>query len=137
LQQGVKATREAFEGDWEGWTLLSAAPGDAFEHGFDWLNSRDGLFGKGESQGDGSEQLSVDIDGAAAHPLENTRFGQGSAAQTGEDDGLPWSEIPEDSEDLDLEIFDMITLEDSLADSSKSRVDILNWEEILTRRERE
>jgi hypothetical protein len=135
LQQGVKPTRMPSEGDRDSrWTILRpSAKGGAVEHGLNWLDARDGLFGEGESEGDGTEQFPADIHRAAGHTLQDAGFGKWSATESSKDDGLPWSEILEDSEDLDLEIFDSITLEDSSADPSKARADVLDWEKILTR----
>jgi hypothetical protein len=120
------------------WTVLStqnparsAAQSRVPNHGLDRLDARDGLFGEGESESDSAEEFAVDIHRTAAHTLQNAGLSQSSAAQAGQDDGLPWSEILEDSEDLDLEIFDAISFEDRFSDSSQSRTDIADWEEIL------
>ena len=105
------------------------------DHGLDWLDASDGLLGEGEAESDSAEQFSIDINRAAAHTLQNAGFSERATAQAGEDDGLPWAEILEDTEDLDLEVFDSITLEDGFADSSKAGADILDWEEIADRRQ--
>jgi hypothetical protein len=68
--------------------------------------------------------------------LQNAGLREGTAAQAGEDDGLPWTEILEDAEDLDLEVFNAVALEDGLSDAAKARADILDWEKILTGGER-
>lgn len=134
MQQGVKLSKRLSEGERDSrWTVLPrSTEAGAADHGLNWLDARDGLFGEGEAEGNGSEQLAVDIHRAAAHTLENAGLSKRTTAQSGEDDGLPWSEILEDTEDLNLEVFDSITLEDSFADSSKSGADVLDWEKILT-----
>ena len=133
MQQGVKTVRKELlsERDSRG-SRLRTNQRSVLDHGFDWLDASDGLLRERETESDGTEQFTVDIDRAAAHTLENARFGQRTAAKPGQDDGLLWAEILEDTEDLDLEIFDAVALEDSFANASKSGSDILDWEKILT-----
>ena len=76
--------------------------------------------------------MPADVNGTPAHPLQNAGLGQRSAAQSRQNDGLPWSEILEDSEDLDLEFFDPIPVEDRFTDPAQSRADVLDWEKVLT-----
>jgi hypothetical protein len=64
--------------------------------------------------------------------LQNAGLGQRTTAKPGQDYGLLWTEILEDTEDFDLEVFDPVAQEDSFADASKSGSDILDWEKILT-----
>jgi hypothetical protein len=138
LQQGVKAVRKEPGRDRDGrWNVLGRAESGVLDHGLDWLDASDGFLREGETEGDSAEQFTVDIDRATAHALQNAGFCQRTAAQAGEDDGLPWTEILEDSEDLDLEVFNSITLEDRFADAAKSGADILDWEKILTGGERD
>jgi hypothetical protein len=111
---------------------LRAAQSSVLDHGFDWLDASDGLLREREAEGDGAEQFTIDIDRAAAHALQNAGLGQRAAAKPGQDDGLLWTEILQDTEDFDLEVFDPVALEDSFADASKSGSDILDWEKILT-----
>ncbi len=100
-------------------------------HPLNGLNSADGLLRKGEPERHRAQQFPADINRAAAHSLQNAGLSQRSAAQTGQYDGLLGAEILQDSEDLDLELFDLIALEDCLADSVESRMDILQGEELL------
>jgi hypothetical protein len=102
------------------------------EHGFDGLDARYGLFGERKAEGDGPEQLTVDINRAAAHALENAGFGQWAAAEPGEDDGLLWTQILEHAEDFDLELFDAVALEDGPADAAETGTHVLEWEEVLS-----
>jgi hypothetical protein len=102
------------------------------EHGFDGLDARYGLFGEGEAEGDGPEQLAVNVDRAAAHALENAGLGQWAAAEPGENDGLLWAEILEHAEDFDLELFDAVALEDGAADAAETGPHVLEWEEVLS-----
>ena len=145
MPQGVKLARNTPGKKRESvWTVLSpverAGTRDSKsgvpKHGLDGLNASDGLPGEGEPERDSAQQFTADIHRAAAHTLQNTGFSEWPAAEPGEDDGLPWSEILENAEDLDLELFDAISLEDGFTDSSKAGADILNWEEILTGRQR-
>ncbi len=102
------------------------------QHGLDWLDATDGLFGEREAQSNGTEQFTLDIYRTATHTLQNAGFSQRSAAETGEDDGLFGPEILQDTEDFDLELFDPIALENGFSDAAESRADVLQWEELLT-----
>jgi len=102
------------------------------EHGFNGLDAGYGLFGERKAEGDGPEQLAVDVDRAAAHALENAGLGQWPAAEPGEDDGLLWAEILEHAEDFDLELFDAVALKDGPADAMETGSHVLEWEEVLS-----
>ena len=102
------------------------------EHGFNGLDARYGLFGERKAEGDGPQQLAVNVDRATAHALENAGLGQWAAAKPGEDDGLLWAEILEHAEDFDLELFDAVALEDGPADAAETGTHILEWEEVLS-----
>jgi hypothetical protein len=102
------------------------------KHSLNGLDACYGLFGEREAEGDGPEQLTVDVDGATAHTLENAGLGQWTAAEPGEDDSLLWTQILEHAEDFDLELFDAVTLKDSPADASETGAHVLEWEEVLS-----
>lgn len=102
------------------------------EHGFNGLDARYGLFGERKAEGDGPEQLAVNIDRAAAHALEDAGLRQWAAAEPGEDDGLLWTQILEHAEDFDLELFDAIALKNGPADAAETGPHILEWEEVLS-----
>jgi len=133
LQQGVKPAKVPWkQGRESRWTVLrTSIERGTPNHGLDWLDARDGLFGEGESEGHGPQQFALDIDRAATHTLQNAGLGQRSATQARQNDGLPWSEILEDPEDLDLEVFDSIALENGSTDPSKAWTDLLDWEKLL------
>lgn len=101
-------------------------------HFLNGSDAGDGLLGKREAQSDGAEQLSIDIHRAAAHALHDAGLGKRPTTQLGEDNGLLWSEILENPEDFDLEVFDAIPFEDSAADAMESGADISEWEEVLS-----
>lgn len=109
-----------------------ASKGGIGEHGFDGLNSGDRFFGERETEGDGAQQLSIDIHRAAAHALQNSGFGKRATAETGDNDGLFGAEILENAEDFDLELFNTVSLEDGPAYAMQSGVDILEWEKLLS-----
>jgi len=133
LQQGSKIARRKSFGQRESRSsLLIRSESGTLNHGLDWLDASDGLLREREAESDSPEQFTAYINRAATHTLQNSRLGQRATAQPGQDDGLPWAEILEDSEDLDLEFLDPIPQENGLANASQSRVDILNWEEVLT-----
>ena len=102
------------------------------EHGFDRLDAGDRFLGERKTEGDRAQQLSIDIHRAAAHALQNSGFGKGAAAEAGDHDALLGAEILEDTEDFDLELFNAISLKDSPAYSSQSRVDILQRVKLLS-----
>ena len=105
------------------------------EHGFNGLDAGDRFFGKWEPESDGAEQFTANIDRAAAHPLQNTGFGQWTPAEPGQNDGLLWTQILEHTEDFDLELFDAVTLEDGPAYAAETGAHILEWEEVLRARQ--
>jgi hypothetical protein len=131
LNQGVKTARicKATTNTSTGTTVVK---GRTRNHGLDWLDAADGLLGEREADRHSAQQFTADIHRAATHTLQNAGFSQRAAAQSGEDEGLLWPEILQDSEDLDLELLNPIPLEDGFSDSAESRSDILNWEEFLT-----
>ena len=102
------------------------------DHGFDGLDTGDGLFRESEAERDSAQQFSIDIHRAAAHALQNSGFGKRAAAEPGDDDSLFGTEILEHAEDFDLELFNSVALKDSPAHSMKSGVDILEWEKLLS-----
>jgi hypothetical protein len=102
------------------------------QHGFDWLNAGNGLLRERKAERDRAQQFAVDVNRAAAHTLQNAGFGERTAAQTGQDNGLLWAEILEHAEDFDLELFDAVTLEDSPADAMETGMHVFEWEELLS-----
>ncbi len=101
------------------------------DHAFNGLNSSDSTFREREAEGDGAQQFAIDIDRAAAHALEDAGFGERAAAEPGEDDFLAGSDILEDAEDFDLELFDAIAGEDGAADAMETWFDGGEREEVL------
>ena len=87
------------------------------EHLFNRLNSSYGFLRVGESESDSSHEFAIDIDRASAHTLQDAGLGQRTSAQSGQNDGLIWGGVLEDAEDLDIELFDAVALEDSAADA--------------------
>lgn len=145
LQEVIEIVRKEARRDGpDAWTLFNprgrgsgnSAESSVLDHGLDWLDAGDGLLREGESEGDSPEEFAIDVDRTAAHSLQNPGFGEWTAAQPGDNDGLPWSEILQDSEDLDLELIDPIALENGFSDAAESRADILDWEEVLTGKDR-
>ena len=66
-----------------------AGVGDA-NHFLDGADSGDGFLGEGEGEGDGSGEFAIDVDGAAAHALEDSGFGEGSAGEARRGSGSAW-----------------------------------------------
>lgn len=134
MNSGVKSTRKPSGRESSDFTGIDGSPINhrPVQHGLDWLDATDGLFGEREAQSNGTEQFTLDIYRTAAHTLQNAGFSQRSAAETGEDDGLFGPEILQDTEDFDLELFDPIALENGFSDAAESRADVLQWEELLT-----
>jgi hypothetical protein len=130
LHQGVKPIRDKAKSASDR-LADGRSKGGVGEHTFDWLNAGDGLFSEGEAERDGAEQFTIDINWAATHTLQNAGFSQRTAAKAGKDDGLPWTEIMQDTEDLDLEVFNAVSLEDGFADAMQPRLDVPEWEELL------
>ena len=102
------------------------------EHGFNGLDSGDGLLRKREPEGDSAEQLAIDINRAAAHALYHAGFGERAAAESGENNALLWTEIIEHAEDFDLELFDLLAVKDGAAYTVHAGADIFEWEEALS-----
>ena len=101
-------------------------------HRFNWLDSSNWLFGERESESDSAEQLSVYVNRTTTHALHDPSLLEWSTAEPGEDDALLWREVFEDTEDLDLELFDPISLEDSTADAVLAGTDVLKLEKALS-----
>ena len=96
------------------------------------LYAGDGLFGEWEAKRDSSQQLPVYINWAAAHSLHDAGLFEGPPGELGEDDGLLWREVFEDTEDLDLELFDPISTEDGTADPVLAGADVFQLEKALS-----
>jgi hypothetical protein len=106
------------------------------DHLLDRLDTRDRLLGKGKTERNRASQPPVDINWTSTHPLQNTDPFQRTATESGEDDGLLWSDVLEHTEDFDLELFDAVPLKDSPSDSVHTGVNIAEGEEVLGLRER-
>src|SRR5215469_3485360 len=104
----------------------------AGEHRFDRLDTGNRLLGKRESERDCAEQLVIDIDRASAHALHHAGFGERTATQPSENHGLLWSEVFENAEDFDLELFDLLTVKNGPAHAMHAGPDIFEWEEALS-----
>jgi hypothetical protein len=100
-------------------------------HLFNRLNARDRLLRKREPEGNRAEQLAVNVHGTSAHPLQDASLLERAATQASQYDALFRSEIFKYSEDLDLEIFDAIVMEDSAAHAAHAWLDVLEPEEVL------
>ena len=95
------------------------------KHFFDGPDTRDGLFRKWEGQSDGAGEFPIDIDRAAAHPLHDAGFGQGSTGKASENQRLPGSDIVENAQNFDLKFLDFPAFEHRPADCSLAGVDNL------------
>ena len=71
-----------------------------------------------------AHQASININRAAAHALHDAGFGQRPARKPRQDDGLAGPHVFEHTQDLHLEFFDFIALEDSFADGVLAGADI-------------
>src|SRR5947209_1419346 len=78
------------------------------DHLLNWLNSGDRLFRKRKPERNRSQQFAVDIDWTTAHSLHDAGLFEGTAGELREDNSLLWREVFEDTEGLDLELFDPI-----------------------------
>jgi hypothetical protein len=101
-------------------------------HLFDGLDAGNGLFREGKAERDRSQQFSIYINWATAHSLHDAGLFEGTAGELGEDDGLLWSEVFEDTEDLDLELFDPIAVEDGSPDPVLAGADVFQLEKALS-----
>jgi hypothetical protein len=101
-------------------------------HRFNWLDSSNWLFGERESESDSAEQLSVYVNRTTTHALHDPSLLEWSTAEPGEDDALLWREVFEDTEDLDLELFDLISTENGAADTALTGTDIFERKERLS-----
>lgn len=103
----------------------------AGNHVLDGPDPGNRLFRERKSERYGAEQFTVDIHGTAAHALQYTGFGERAATQARENDRLFWIDILQDSEDLDLELIDMASLEDGAANAAEAWVNFFEGEEPL------
>jgi hypothetical protein len=102
------------------------------DHLLNRLYAGDGLLREREAKRDRSHQFAVDINRAATHSLHDAGLFEGTAGELGEDDGLLWSEVFEDTEDLDLELFDPISVENRTADPVLAGTDVFQLEKALS-----
>jgi hypothetical protein len=102
------------------------------DHLLDRLNACDCLLGEGKPERDCSQQFAVYIDRTATHSLHDAGFFEGTAGELGKNNGLLWREVFEDTEDLDLELFDPISVEDSTPDPVLAGTDVLQLEKALS-----
>ena len=100
-------------------------------HLFNRLNARDRLLRKRETESNRTEQLAINVNGAPAHSLHDASLFEWPSTQSSQYDALLRSEILKYAEDLDLEIFDAIVMEDSAANALHARLDVLEPEEVL------
>lgn len=103
----------------------------AGNHSLDWTYAGDRLLREWKPERYRAEQFAVDINGAAAHALQHTGFGERAAAEARENDRLFWRDIFQDSEDLDLELLDLTALENGAANAAEAWVDFFDGEEPL------
>lgn len=101
------------------------------EHLLDRLNTGDRFFREGKTKGNGAGEFAVDVHGAAAHALHDTSLFEWTATEFREYDGLPWREVFEDTEDLDLEFLDLVPVKDSPSHTLQPRTDVPEREEVL------
>src|SRR5947209_7006125 len=102
------------------------------DHLVDGLDTSNSLFGKRETESHSTEQLTLNIDWTATHPLHDTGLSEGAAGELGQDDALFWSQVFEDTEDLDLEVFHPVPVEDCAAYTTQSGANVLQREESLS-----
>ena len=95
------------------------------DHLFNRLNARDRLLRKRETESNCTEQLAINVNWAPAHSLHDASLFERPAAQSSQYDALLRREIFKYAEDLDLEIFDAIVMEDSAANAMHARPDVL------------
>src|SRR6185503_20706560 len=69
-------------------------------HRLDGGDAGDGFLGEGPGEGDGAEELAVDVDGAAAHAGNDAGVFETAAGESGEDVADVGGEVVEDAEDL-------------------------------------
>ena len=149
--------RESAEGDWRGDVHHSGGPELGFaalgkggqdigigeadcgfgrrlaggsQHIGDGADSGDGLLREGKRHGDRADQLSIDIDGAAAHSLHDAGRVERASGQARQDQGLPGADVLQNAQDLHLEILDTAAGEDGLPRPPHTRLDILEREKL-------
>jgi hypothetical protein len=64
--------------------------------------------------------------------LEHSGFGEWPSAKAREDDRLLWRDVFKDTEDLDLELFDVAALEHGTANAAEAWVNFFEGEEPLS-----
>ena len=79
---------------------------------------------------DGTDQLPVDVDGAAAHPGDHTRVGQRAAFEACKDQVAPGTDhVLEHADDADCELVDAVALEHGPAGADHPRADLVDREQ--------
>jgi hypothetical protein len=128
LAPGICVTKTRFRLD----RATSVRETAIFDHLLDGLNSGYRFLGKSEAQGYRAQEFPVNEYGATAHSLDDPSFGKRAAAEFRQNDALLWTGVLEDSEDLDLELFNAIPLENSASDAVQTRPDVLEREKSLS-----
>ena len=101
------------------------------DHLLDGLDTGNSLLSVRKSQRNRTQQLAVDINRTSAHSQHDSGSLQRATGQSSQNDGLLWGDVPEYTEDFDLELFDAVPLEDGPTDAVHSGTDIAQWEKTL------
>jgi hypothetical protein len=83
--------------------------------------------GKRKGHGHGADELSANVHGTSAHPLQHAGFRQRTAGQLAQNQRLFWSDVLQHSENLYLKFLDAGAGEDRSACAVHSRLDVLQW----------
>ena len=102
------------------------------DHLLNRLNAGNRLLRERKTERDRSQQFAINIDGATAHSLHDAGLFEGTAGALGEDNSLLWREVFEDTEDLDLELFDPISMENGTPDPVLAGSDVFELEKALS-----
>jgi hypothetical protein len=105
------------------------------DHLLDGLNPGDSLLRKRKAKRDGAYQFSVNVNRAAAHPLQNTCLVQRPPAELRQDNCLLGPDVLDYTEDFDLEFFDSVALENCASDTVQSAANILQRKKVLSSRD--
>ena len=88
-----------------------------------------GSLANGKAMATAPIEFAIDVDGAAAHALHDAGVFEGSAGETGEDEGFLGADIVEHSEDFDLKVLDFVPVEYSAAGAAHSGFEVFEGKE--------
>ncbi len=103
------------------------------EHVLDGGDAGDRFLGENPAESDGADEAAADIDGAAAHALQDAGLAldQHAVHDAGEDDVAADASLGDDAQDFEMKLLDVGAVEDGLADGGHARADLRHRHDLV------